>query len=140
MYGRIKRWNQIGGQTLFYRGHRFPAPGCIIRDLIRPICPTRNISPRDAKNKGRSRWHRMHRKRFGQLDASVVLGIQQLEQCFLLCVIGTGGITNSRPNIFRGLIRPERAVRRVRIPMQSVFVCAETRLTLQLIDLPALWS
>src|SRR5437588_12536383 len=40
----------------------------------------------------------MHRKRFRQFDACVLLGSKQIEQRSFLGVIGTGGITSSRPN------------------------------------------
>ena len=40
----------------------------------------------------------MHRKGFGQLDACVLLRLEQIEQHSFLSVIGTGGITGSRPD------------------------------------------
>ena len=85
----------------------------------------------------------MHRKRFGQLNPGIVLGIEQLEQVFL-SQCDRGRRDNLQPagyrDIFRGLDRRETAVRRARIPMQSALVGADIRQTLQPIDLPALWS
>src|SRR5207247_10270325 len=90
---------EIRRESLFHCSDRFATSSRVIHHLVpADLANSEIFCVGMRKIKATHACTGMHRKGFGQLDACVLLRLEQIEQRPFLGVIGAGGITGSRPD------------------------------------------